>query len=90
MAKKEEESVQKPEQIEPWEEPGSLEALQDKYIIECKFAGRSAGTTLILCQSKRRDGCVDQVTGNQRYKLFMVSLPHSAFDTIYTDYKSLS
>ncbi|CAL1147634.1 unnamed protein product [Cladocopium goreaui] len=73
IAKQEDDAGQKVEAFEPWDEPQTLEALQDKYIVECKFSGRCAGTTLVLCQSKKRDGVVDQVTGNQRFKLFMVA-----------------
>ena len=74
IAKQEDDAGQKVEAFEPWDEPQTLEALQDKYIVECKFSGRCAGTTLVLCQSKKRDGVVDQVTGNQRFKLFMAAL----------------
>ena len=75
LAKKEEaEPEQKAEDLVPWSEPESLQALQDQYIIETKFTGRAAGTTLVLCQSKRRDGSQDQCLPNQKYKLFLVTL----------------
>lgn len=74
LAKQEEESAQKQaETFEPWVEPQTLESLQDKYILEAKFSGRVPGATMILCQAKRRDGSIDQVVGNQKMKLFIVT-----------------
>lgn len=72
VAKQEEEPVVK-EKVVPWEEPSTIDMLQDRYIVEGKFSGRTPGTTLFLVHSKRRDGIVDQVTENQRFKLFLVA-----------------
>ena len=57
----------------PWDEPTTLEALQDRYIFESKFSARSHCTTLILVGAKKRDGSVDQVVPGQRFKLFLVT-----------------
>ena len=57
--------------LEPWQEPERLEVLLDQYIIESKCAGRLPGSSLFLVHSKKRDGTVNQVTGDQRYKLFL-------------------
>ena len=72
MAPKKEEP-ETPAQITPWEEPATLELLLDRYILENKFSGRTAGTSLYLVHSKRRDGMVDQVVPDQQYKLFLVT-----------------
>ena len=62
--------------IEPWTgEPESLDELQDRYVIENKFSGRTAGTTLYLVQCRGRDGSTSQALENQRFKLFCVSWP---------------
>lgn len=61
-----------PKALEPWSnEPETLQELQDRYIIEGKFAGRPLGTTMFLVQAKARDGSLHQVLDGQQYKLFM-------------------
>ena len=57
----------------PWVEPESVQLLLDHYIVEGKFAGRTPGTTLYLAGAKKRDGIVDQIEPNQKYKLFLVA-----------------
>ena len=65
----------KPVALEPWSEPLTIEALMDQYIVEGKFAGRSAGTTLYLTRSKTRAGEITQCEEGQRWKLFLVPCP---------------
>lgn len=77
LAKKEEEtSAAMAEALEPWHEPDTIEALLDAYIVESKFSGRTAGTTLFCVQSKRRDGTLDQVPPSQKFKLFLAPWPN--------------
>ncbi|CAJ1388885.1 unnamed protein product [Effrenium voratum] len=57
-----------------WEgEPDTLDQLVDQYIIECKMSGRTAGTTLILVQSKSRNNQTTDVTEGQQFKLYLAA-----------------
>lgn len=62
----------KPEPIEPWTEPDTLEALLDSYILETKMSARVPGVSLYLTQSRKRDGSIHEMQESQKYKLFMV------------------
>lgn len=74
MASKQEQDDKEQEvKSTPWLEPDTLQVLHDQYIVESKFAGRCPGTTLLLVQSKKRDGTTDQIQPNQRFKLFLAS-----------------
>ena len=72
-----EEKSEEVKPIEPWQEPTTVDALLDSYIIESKFAGRAAGSVLYLVHSKKRDGSLDQIAEGQRFKLFLA--PSFAF-----------
>ena len=54
-------------------EPDTLDQLVDQYIIECKTSGRTAGTTLILVQSKSRNNQTTDVTEGQQFKLYLAA-----------------
>ena len=60
-------------QLPAWAEPKTLEELTNTYNVENKIAGRTAGSTLYLVQSKGRDGQVRECADpNQQFKLFLV------------------
>ena len=62
---------------EPWSgEPETIDQLLDRYIVEGKCSGRTAGTTLYLVQCKARDGGVSQALEGQKFKLFLVPRPN--------------
>ena len=65
---------EEPEQDLPtWEkEPTTIDELMDKYLLETKVSGKTPGTTLFVVQSKARDGTVEDVHGDQDFKLFLV------------------
>lgn len=69
---KQEQDATPPPKVIPWDEPVTLDKLTDQYVVENKFPGRTAGTSLIVVLSKRRDGVTNQVVDGQEYKLFMV------------------
>ena len=60
--------------FEPWEgEPSSMDQLMDLYIVESKFAGRVAGTSMYLTLAPFRNGVRKNVVDDQEFKLFMVT-----------------
>lgn len=54
-------------------EPDLLSTLLDQYIVECRFAGRTPGTSLYLAHAVRRDGTRTEMVDNQKFKLFLES-----------------
>ena len=58
-----------------------MDELVDRYVIEGKFSGRTAGTTLYLVQAKARDGSLHQAVEGQRFKLFLV--PRLSCDCLF-------
>ncbi|CAL1173949.1 unnamed protein product [Cladocopium goreaui] len=54
-------------------EPDLLSTLLDQYIVECRFAGRTPGTSLYLAHAVRRDGTRTEMVDNQKFKLFLVA-----------------
>ena len=59
---------------EPWpNEPRSMEKLMDQHVVEAKFTGRTAGTSLILVNAASRDGKKINTVQDQEYKLFLVT-----------------
>ena len=75
MAAQEEQKAP-PVKIVPWEEPVALEQVMDQYVVETKFSGRMAGTSLLLVRARRRDGSLSQVVDDQEFKLFIVVWRH--------------
>ncbi|CAK9065321.1 unnamed protein product [Durusdinium trenchii] len=71
-----EEQKAPPVKIVPWEEPVALEQVMDQYVVETKFSGRMAGTSLLLVRARRRDGSLSQVVDDQEFKLFIVVWRH--------------
>lgn len=58
--------------LPPWDEPRSLDDLLKAYVVENKFAGRCAGSTLYLVQAKSTSGQTREVEDpNQQFKLFL-------------------
>ena len=59
---------------EPWpNEPRSMEKLMGQHVVEAKFSGRTAGTSLILVNAASRDGKKINTVQDQEYKLFLVT-----------------
>lgn len=56
-----------------WVEPTTLKELNDAYVLEAKLAGKSAGTSLYVVPSSRRDGTTNDVQERQSFKLFLVA-----------------
>ena len=50
-----------------------MNTLLDKYIVECRFAGRTPGTSLYLVHAVQRDGTRTEMVDNQKFKLFLES-----------------
>lgn len=61
------------EAIEPWAEPSTLDALTEKYNLEAKVPGKTAGTSLYVVFAKERSGETREIVEGQQYKLFLVT-----------------
>ena len=72
-AEDEEEAVPQRTTFAEGSEPDLLPTLLDMYIVECRFAGRTPGTSLYLAHAVRRDGTRTEMGDNQKFKLFLES-----------------
>ena len=60
------------EDVEPWRnEPGTLEEMWDRYIVENKMAASVPGGMLYLTKAATRAGDLVDVVPDQKHKLFL-------------------
>lgn len=65
-----------PDTMEPWTgEPGTLDEMLDRYVVESKFSGRAPACTLYLVCAKTRSGDLHQALPSQKFKLFLAPWP---------------
>lgn len=77
-----EDEPQPEDDLPTWEEPETIEDLNQEYVLENKLAGKTAGTSLYIVQSQRRNGTLKDVQPRQAYILFLVPRFYNQFTII--------